>query len=499
MTEATVVPTSSIQESAKTNHEHIVQTAEFKTSTNECFTDDLEGKKCAYKADEPTKLSLRNDVKTTENKDNLYSPTLDNDTQLKARIDGIDKLDPRLASKFDLSSADWPADGSATTLRQVLFIHRHGDRTPIVFPPEDDLAKEPFWSFHGLGQLTHRGKARLFLLGVMIRARYNKFLGFSVNKKQRISRSSGALRCIESAQVFLSGFLALNTPNTTDSTQLLWDKDINEISHLWQPSSIESVPASIDGMLAESAVCNRLQQEYDEVIDKSDFVKKINEDYKFEAEILEKTIQFEIDRFYKWFWASSLIEVERSYFPDKIKPEILAIFDRVEQAGELGMTAYQSTLSSRQLRVGLLLGDIIKNMKTMRDINSLGSDNGASNLKKFVHYSAHDLNLVVLLGVFDNWTNYPKRPDYASNIAIELHEEKNEWFVRIFYMPRVPERPIELYLDACRKDNVPLSQTRCTLDEFEKLMQPYLIENWETWMKKCMNNLSSLDPYIPGK
>lgn len=496
---ATVVTRRSVHDSKKENYRETTQIVDFETSTEECFAGDLEGKKCAYQVDGAMSSSQKQ-VESSADIHTMAKPLLvDNASLLKIRLEDIDKLDPTLASKFDLTSSDWLADGSATTLRQVLFIHRHGDRTPIVFPSGDDLAKEPFWSFHGLGQLTHRGKARLHLLGAMIRARYNKFLGYSVNKEHRISRSSGALRCIESAEVFLSGFLALDTSNCTDSTQLIWDKDTNGISQLWQPSSIQSTPASIDGMLAESAVCDRLQQEYDEVIDKSELVRKINDDYKNEAKILEETINSKTDRFYKWFWASSLMEVERSYFPDKMKPEILSIYDRVEKAGELAMTAYQSTIISRQLRGGLLLNDIIKNMKTMRDISSSGSRGEMPNLKKFVHYSAHDLNLVVLLGIFENWNNYPKRPDYASNIAIELHEANNEWYVRIFYMPRVPEKPIELYLKGCHKNDVPLSETRCTLDQFERLMQPYLIESWQSWMLKCQNNLTLIDPYTPGK
>lgn len=77
------------------------------------------------------------------------------------------------------------------------------------------------------------------------------------------------------------------------------------------------------------------------------------------------------------------------------------------------------------MRGGLLLSDLINNMKDVRDDNSLGANDDPSNLKKFVHYLAHDLNLVVLLGMLDNWTTYPKRLDYALKIAIELHEENS--------------------------------------------------------------------------
>lgn len=459
----------------------------------------------------------------------VKSEVTDDEVQLKHRLEIVDKLDSSLLTKFDLSSPDWKAEGSATTLRQVLFIHRHGDRTPVTFPSRDELAKEPFWNFHGLGQLTNRGKARLFLLGRMIRARYDKFLKESVNKNRRISRSSGALRCIESAQVFLAGFLALNTNNSIDSKQLIWDNNPNELSHLWQPASIQSVPAHLDGMLAESAVCNALDEEYNEVIDKMEFVKELNEEFKEVAETLDRSIGYKIDRFDKWSWASSLIAIESSYFSEKMNPDILEVYDRLQKAGELSSNAYVHTFKSRQLRGGLLLKDIINNMKALRaSVNNKLSDKESQEVKNFVHYSGHDLNLIVLLSMFGNLINHPKVPDFASNIAIELHEANNQWFVRIFYMQSVPEKPIEIFLSGCQENNqeesaegfgqarkglggiIELFGSRkrvkkdnqyakmCTLDGFERLVKPYLIDDWETWMKMCRNKMSQMNPYRPG-
>lgn len=415
----------------------------------------------------------------------------DNQIQLDSRLENIDKLDLSLLSSLDLDSPDWPAEGSDTSLRQVLFIHRHGDRTPTEFPPRDELAKEPFWSFHGQAQLTNRGKARLFLLGVMIRARYDKFLDRSRNKNQRISRSSGSLRCIESAQVFLSGFLALHMKKSRDASRLIWDST-NKLSRLWQPASVQSVPASIDGMLAQRAYCKESWREYNNVIGKTDFVKRIDEEYKAEAELLNRTMGFVIDRYYKWPWADDLITVEKSYFPDKMKPEIIAAQARIREAASLATIAYISTLKSRQLRGGLLLSDMINNMKSMREyLTNSEADIESSELKKFVHYSAHDLNLIILLSMLGHWSKNSKNPDFGSNIIIELHEEENEWFVKLFYMPSVPMKPIELHLPTCGP--------KCKLDEFERIMQPYLIKDWETWMEKCGNNLSMIDPYKPDR
>lgn len=429
----------------------------------------------------------------------------DDEVRLKSRLRTIDQLHLQgLSESLELSLVKESDD---STLRQVLFLHRHGDRTPIVFPPKDNLASEPFWTFHGLGQLTNRGKARLYLLGKLIRKRYNKFLGSLVNKNQRVTRSSGTLRCIESAETFLAGFLRLDLPDSPDEGGLIWDKNsTNPLAHLWQPASVQAVPQKLDGMLAESAECKTLTEEYDNIIDNSDQVKKLNEDYAKEKDLLNEVLGFELDRFYKWFWASSLIEVERSYFPDKIRPEILSSFDRIQDAGNKALGPYQSTLNSKRLRHGLLISDMVHHMKTMRNERNIQltqqqslSTSGKS--KKFVHYAGHDLTLVVILGMLNVWDELGRRPNYASNIAIELHEANingtsdNEWFVEFLYMEKVPSKPVRLHMKQCENDH---SLKRCNLDKFVDLMKPYMIDSWQDWMRECKNDFTMVNPYEPG-
>lgn len=400
-------------------------------------------------------------------------------------------IDQMLVSELPESKASrYIVQANVASLRQVLFLHRHGDRTPIQFPSEDKLAKEPFWAFNGYGQLTNRGKARLHLLGQIIRGRYDLFMKGSVNKNNRISRSSGSLRCIESAQVFLSSFLSLNSTRSPDAKELIWDKSDDVLSQIWQPASIQSVPTEIDGMLAEGAVCKALTDEYANVIEKSKLVQDLYKDYKLEADVIKIAYNFDVDAFYKWFWGSSQIEVERSYFPDKMDPRILAIYDRMQEAGNKALTAYQSTLTSKRLRSGLLINDMVQNMKLYTQ--------DPANTKKFVHYSAHDLTLIVILGMLGEWERFGSRPDYASNIAIELHQDTVDkvWFVRVFYMPRVPAIPIELNLVKCTKSD---AQGRCRLDEFESLMKQYMIPDWQSWMSECQNDLTKINPYTVGR
>jgi len=404
----------------------------------------------------------------------------------------FDKLSERDYEIFNSKAPEyWEADGQNTSLRQVLMIHRHGDRTPINFAPNDPLSEDPFWKFHGPGQLTNRGKARLYMLGQIIRMRYNKFLEGSVNKNLRKSRASGALRCIDSAQVFLSSFLGLhNVPDSPDAGDIYWDRSENQLSRLWQPANVITLPAKIDGMLNEGSYCKALYSEY-ELIDNSEESKRINQEYQNEIKLFKEILDFDIDHYYKWFWGSSFLEVELSYMKDKVDPRLAEAYSRIEKAGNRALVLYQSTLKAKKLRAGLLIDDMIKNMINMRKVITERSPLGPFD-KKFVHYSAHDMNLIVLLGIFDNIENYPYRPDYASNIILELHQKARGWFVKFFYMPRVPMKPYELHIKKCEEGH---PKHRCPLDVFISLMQEYAINGWQEWMKECENSLDLVDPY----
>lgn len=383
------------------------------------------------------------------------------------------------------------------TLRQVLFIHRHGDRTPIQFPVKDPLRKDPIWAFYGGGQLTNRGKARLHLLGSMIRDRYDNFLNNSVNKNLRISRSSGALRCLESAQVFLSSFLGMtDSEKHPDAKSMVWND--TQLAQIWQPAHIQSMPAKFDGLLAEGSVCDNLEREYTEKVNQTAAVKQLFKDYEREVNLLRRLLGYKMEHFREFFWASSQIEVESSYFPNDVNPELIAAFPRIEEAGHKAMTFYQSTLLTRRLRAGLLIDHWIKQMKAVRDYGDKPLDPLHSDVKPFVHYSAHDLNIVVILGIFDNWMKFQKRPDYASNMMLELHRDKkdDEWFIKIFYMPKVPADLIELHIPDCELGH-PMS--RCTLDKFEEIMKIYAIPSWQKWMSECDNSYDKIDPYEPGQ
>lgn len=406
-------------------------------------------------------------------------------------IDSDEQLARRLQLSQSLESCHTkPAEPADSSLQQVLLVHRHGDRTPVDFPCKDELADEPLWSFFGSGQLTNRGKARVFLMGRIERDRYDRFLNGSVDKNHRISRSSGVLRCIESGQLFLASFLALDRKSASpDASKLVWDTcrdHNNQLATLWQPASIRSAPVSFDGMLADGSVCKNLDKEYDR-INESPEVRQIFADYAFEASQLRELLGYKMTFFQEWFWASSLLEIELSYFADKVRPELAAIYKRVVEAGNKCLVAYQSSYTSRRLRSGLLAQNILEQVRAFAAAKP--------DRLPFVHYSTHDLELVSLLGVLGVYGEFGSRPDYASHVNIELHRDPTSgvWFVRLFYTQHVPSERVELQLPACKQDK--LAAGHCRLDTFERLLAEYALGSWQSWMRECNNDFGQLDPY----
>lgn len=91
----------------------------------------------------------------------------------------------------------------AGTLKLVQIVYRHGDRTPISFPlPNDRYASDSYWP-EGFGQLTNRGKYRIYSLGKYLRQRYSNFL--TDTPREVSARSAGSDRCLESSALLLAG------------------------------------------------------------------------------------------------------------------------------------------------------------------------------------------------------------------------------------------------------------------------------------------------------
>lgn len=408
--------------------------------------------------------------------------TLDTQEQLQWRLDKIDRL--QLSEPVE-SLLDREQDSrSAPTLRLLVLLHRHGDRTPNEFEPGNPLAEEPFWTHHGLGALTNKGKARMYLLGELIRARYASFLGDSFNKLEVVSRSSGLERCIESGQMFSAGlmrrtFSKLNKSSNRSS----WGPE-GTLGSMWEPVATQTLEKKFDGMLSSMATC-RLAGGKVESMDKSAQLKAIQQDYRAELQKIPQQVKT-MRMLYQWALIDDRVSTETEYFSDKVSAELLDVRERVAEATSLAyMTLARGNATVRRLKGGLLADEILRQMEST-------CDSYPTRPVKLVHLSTQDAQLSLLLGVLDVWDQDERvrsRPGYGSTLVFELHKDQ-DWFVKTVYYNGVPSEALELRL-ACDRDG-----RGCRLGEFKELFTPVrLTGGWLQWMKECGNDLTRLDPY----
>jgi hypothetical protein len=108
---------------------------------------------------------------------------------------------------------------------------------------------------------------------------------------------------------------------------------------------------------------------------------------------------------------------------------------------------------------------------------------------KYVHYSAHDSSIAILLAGMrlDKQDAMFKRiPSYGSVLAFELHqEEETKWFIKVVYS-RGFENPnfdsVILKPYGCKED-------KCLYTQFENEMLKDLVISWEEWCLECGRNL----------
>ena len=145
-----------------------------------------------------------------------------------------------LCSQQTRASDRWP-NHDISTLKLLQIVHRHGDRTPVVFSPNDPFKNESYWP-EGIGELTTKGKYRMYKFGQFVRQEYGEYFGDNYSPREVYARSSSGERCIESVSCLLSGAYPPN--------QLFWKWNNGsdaELGRLWQPFPILTfMPRSMD-------------------------------------------------------------------------------------------------------------------------------------------------------------------------------------------------------------------------------------------------------------
>ena len=143
------------------------------------------------------------------------------------------------------SSNRWP-NHDISTLKLLQIVHRHGDRTPVILLPNDPFQGESYWP-EGLGQLTTKGKYRLYKTGQFIRQEYGQYLGDKYSPREVYARSGMVDRCMESLSCLLAGAY----PPKPKLWQWSNGSD-SELGLIWQPIPIETfMPIQEDVVLEQ--------------------------------------------------------------------------------------------------------------------------------------------------------------------------------------------------------------------------------------------------------
>ncbi|CAG2166036.1 unnamed protein product [Oppiella nova] len=170
-----------------------------------------------------------------------------------------------------------------STLRLIQVVHRHGDRTPVLFVPNDPYINASIYWPEGVGELTLEGKYRMYRLGQFLRQEYDSFLGHNFSPREVYARSSLCSRCLESLSLLLSGAYPPN------NTVWQWSNGSDvELAHQWQPFPIETfMPEKYDAILDVEKHCPKADEEMNKIFNSEKVVKLLEENAEFLANLSE--------------------------------------------------------------------------------------------------------------------------------------------------------------------------------------------------------------------
>ncbi|XP_015123635.1 venom acid phosphatase Acph-1 [Diachasma alloeum] len=317
-------------------------------------------------------------------------------------------------------------------LQLVQTVFRHGDRTPDDFSRfrTNFYPNNPYTprDHHPIpaGALTNIGKARSYELGRFYRQAYGKWLG-----------SENAVK-----------FFASMVPRTTVTARLvatgLFPSDPDE---KWSESlQLRQIPIHAARNAEESwfyfaaaGLCNNSRR-MQRIVEKTEpaVVKYLEENKKFYEYIsrhagyngtYELAYFLYVALLTQWEVGLKPPKWSEGIFPEgKLKDEAPMVFviqgftDELKKFG--GAKSYSLFPSPKFFSQGLWLKMWLENID--KYLKNKGAD------KKLIAWSGHDQNIGSLLVSLDNFDE-PHLPDYNSAIILELHEIKQQYYVKILY------------------------------------------------------------------
>jgi hypothetical protein len=345
-----------------------------------------------------------------------------------------------------------------STLRLLQIVHRNGDQTPISFYPNDPYNSIDKW-VDGSGELTIKGKDRMYDFGKELRDRYKEYLGKTLKNIQ--IKSSAANRCIESAAALVA---ALYPPED----RCKWSEE--NIAENWQPIVIRT-----DGMLDTNSKCPAAEQALEEIMQSKEVKQFMESNKEFIEKVGNKTgVKYtklkELDYLYDTLHNETTFD-ESIKLPDWLKDIGNDTLEKLKQFESNAFKYESSSKKIQRLRAGLILKELTQNMKNARDLTK------QKTMKKVYSYATHDTLIVSILQALGIYSGIP--PSYGSALLFELHQNSNnQSFVQLFYANVTPIVTInEINLTICASN-----LTNCELSKLLVSIEDLIPKDW---IKEC--------------
>ncbi|XP_054164700.1 prostatic acid phosphatase-like [Oppia nitens] len=363
----------------------------------------------------------------------------------------------------------WP-NHDISTLKLLQIVHRHGDRAPISFPPNDPYKDPKYWK-EGIGHLNTKGKYRMYRVGQFIRREYSEYLGDAYSPREVYARSSLSHRCIESVSTLLAGAYP---PRTADWQ---WNNGSEaQLGQDWQPIPIETfMPKKDDIVLRQEKHCPIVYMEREKTYRAPEIQEYLKNRTQLFAKLSE-IVGYPIDSVKKCGQLHTALQIEmlNGYYWSHVwsREEQQQIVDQLLDIHRMAYRIDWNSTIIKRLRAGGLVKELKKNFKSVLK---------ETNDKKVYIYSTHDSMLATLmhaLSIFDN-----DLPLFGSTLLFELHHNSNlvddQYFIRIYYLrDTFAESPTPVQLGNCG------NKYDCPLTEFLESTKHLIYENFK---KECKN------------
>nr|CAH7724609.1 unnamed protein product [Callosobruchus chinensis] len=317
----------------------------------------------------------------------------------------------------------------------------------------------------GYGQLTNLGKWQAFRLGERLRNRYDRFLGKVYYPEEVYGQSTDFDRTKASLLLVLAG---LYPP--VDNQR--WNEKLN-----WLPIPTHYKEDHLDYFLRRpNKYCPAYMAELDKALTSEkhqEYLKSMGSTLDFLTENTGIQVQTTSAAFgvYQTIRAEHVMNLTLpKWTGNGIYPEAL------NQLAIRQCLVENSTPKLRRLNGGRSLQKAIDNMLEKSECRLQPTN------RKIFLYSGHEnnvVNLLTVLGFFDTAEDQ-HFPEYSSAFVIELHEDNEEYAVKLLYLRNVEAEYEEKQLEGC--DDV-----LCPLEDLISLTKTVVPVNYTNECQSSVN------------